>query len=219
MGFFGVKKKISKFSSWEKGYIEKFIEKLLINLKGKKISFKYDLDSNDERRLGIEVIPRANAYAGNKWSDRAFEDTYINTDLISYDILKNGKKINRINFLKYYTNRVITKDFVSLYITLDKNDNDNYHKFEHHHGLGFRFHHKYNQHGQLPLNEHIDYSNFKYNPIGTTYTTTKTTKYKKPVYAKKKEFEDFKNIEGRGYEDLQEYLNDHRIRIEKILKK
>ena len=35
MGFFGVKKKISKFSSWEKSYIEKFIEKLLINLKNK----------------------------------------------------------------------------------------------------------------------------------------------------------------------------------------
>ena len=223
MGFFGIKKKISKFTDFEKEDIENFIKKATLYLDHKKkISFEYDLNSSNETRLKNQVIPRANAYAGNKWVDRAFDDTYINTDLISYNIFKNKKKINIINFCKYYTKRSISKDFVSFHIYLERGDDKNWHKYEHHHGVGFRFHQRYNQFGQLPSSEHLDYSDFKYSPIGISYMKDKNgksinRKYQKPKWAEKKEFEDYKNIKGRGHEDFQEYLKDQRERIIKLL--
>ncbi len=225
MGFFGIKKKLAKFTRWEKQDIENFVKKATLDIgKKNKIYFKYDLDSSDEDNLKHLEIPRANAYAGNKWADRAFDDTYIHTDIISYNIFKNEKKINKINFSKYYTNRIVSNDFVSFLITLEKGDKNNWHEYEHHHGLGFRFHHRYNNNGQLPSSEQIDYSGFEYSPTGVFYMVDKngkniTEKWKKPESAEKEEFEDYKNVQGRGYEDFQKYLKDQRERIVKLLKK
>ena len=216
MGFFGINKKLSKFDNFEKDNIKSFINKALLSInKKKKITFQYDLDSKNST-LGTVELKLNN---------------HINTDIISYNILKNGKKIKKLNFAKFYTNKFISGDFVTLYISLENESNMNSHLYDFFLGLGIKYHRKYNEFGQLPQvnkwgkhRDYLLYSNFDYSPIGTTKTTlkngkTKIHKWKKDKHCREIEYEHYKNETGRGLEDVQEYFDDKRKQLVKLLNK
>ena len=77
MGFFGTSKILSKFDNFEKNNIESFINKASLSINSKKkITFQYDLNSKNTMLKPLELKSL---------------DLY-NTDLISYNILKNKKK-------------------------------------------------------------------------------------------------------------------------------
>lgn len=224
MGFFGIKKKISKFTEFEKDDINNFVKNLSKDLKKFKISFEFDIHSSNPKNFENFTIPRANAYAGNKWIDRVTVDTYINTDHISYKVNKNNKEINDLEFKKYYINNTFSKDVVTFKIQLKKGIFRYEHKYEDRASLGIRFHPNYNLWGQLPARQHVDYSEFNFNEVGISYSLDKNektliNKYKKPKTAENYEFEKYKNIIGRCNEDYIEYIEFQRKIISEHLAK
>ena len=87
MGFFGTNKKLSNFDNFEKENIESFIHKASLSINSKKnITFQYDLNSKNIMLKPLELKS---------------VDLY-NTDLISYNILKNKKEL--ISQIKFYGN-------------------------------------------------------------------------------------------------------------------
>ena len=105
MGFFGTSKKLSNFDNFEKENIESFIHKASLSINSKKnITFQYDLNSKNIMLKPLEL---------------KLVDLY-NTDLISYNILKNKKKIKKINFAKFSSAKFLYGDFATFYISLNE---------------------------------------------------------------------------------------------------
>ena len=142
MGFFGINKKIAKFSDFEINEIEDFINKS--NLELKKINLKFELDVANLKSSKLEKLLNNKA---------------LNTDCVYYNLINEDKIINKIYFRKYCINNLI-KDEVFFKIRLENDDIRYIHKFEKNE-LGVKFHNRYNDHAQLPSIEHIDYSDYK----------------------------------------------------------
>ena len=188
MGFFGIKKKIAKFTDFEIDDIEDFINKA--NLELKKINLKFEFNADTLKSAKLEKSPNNNT---------------VNTDCVNYNLINDGKIINKIYFRKYYINNFIN-DEIFFRIRLENDDIRHIHTFEKNE-LGVKFHSGYNTHAQLPSIEHIDYSDYK---------PSKIYKNERLKFA---HFEDFKNELGRSYEEYLSYMEDQRKRIIKYLQK
>ncbi len=163
------------------------------------------------------------------YSDRRID--LNNTDLISYNILKNNKIIKKLNFAKFSTAKFISGDFATFYISLKDEPTLDSHLYDFRMGVGIKYHPEYNKFGYLPQvnkwgvqRDYLLYSYFDYSPVGTTKTKlkngkTKIYKWKKSKGAREIEYEKYKNETGRGLEDVQKYFDDKRKQLINLLNK